>query len=611
MVLDLLALVDPLMGSPLLYPLLAGLSSLDGVVPMIPSEAAVLTAGVFAHAGTPSLLLVVVATALGVFVGDHLAYGLGRSVVGSRLIGRSRRVRRAVDAAGRHLDRRAGLLIVTSRFLPGGRVTMNAACGTVRLPLSRFSPASAIAALAWAAYTAGLGYLGGAAFVANPLLGLAVGLGLSFVFGGVAELIRRRAARPEAAPPRDEGSGPGRLSGEGTPVFPQTSVAPVPADANCYAREVRMKRVLRSLATATAAVAMMAVPAAAAAGPREPASAGLQRRLDAVIAAGAVGALAEVRDGHGGWRGAGGVAELGTTRSVPVDGRFRVGSITKTFLATVVLQLAGEGRLRLDDTVEAWLPGAVPAGDRITVRHLLNHTSGLYDVLRTLPLPPTPRFLDNRWRAWTPAELVARAVADPPTFEPPGSAFAYSNTNYVLLGQIVERVTGRSYGTEIEHRVIRPLRLRDTSVPGTSTRIPGPRPRGYVPIERNGEVNLVDYTEMNPSVFGAAGEMISTTEDLNRFFAALLGGRLLPAHLLDEMRTPGIEGGRRYGLGLAWYDTSCGVRVYGNDGDALAYQSWSYSTVDRRRQVTVALTPGLNRDLDDAVDAFLDKAVCG
>jgi membrane-associated protein len=200
MVLDLMALVDPLMTSPLLYPLLAGLGSMDGVLPMIPSEAAVLAAGVFAHTGTPSLWLVVVATAPGVFIGDHLAYGLSRSVLGPRLIRRSKRVSRAVATAGRHLDRRSGLLIVTSRFLPGGRVTMNAACGTARLPLSRFSPASAIAALAWTAYTAGLGYLGGAAFVENPLLGLAVGLGLSFGFGGIVELIRRRATRRNVRP---------------------------------------------------------------------------------------------------------------------------------------------------------------------------------------------------------------------------------------------------------------------------------------------------------------------------------------------------------------------------------------------------------------------------
>ncbi|MBM0204633.1 beta-lactamase family protein [Micromonospora sp. STR1s_5] len=179
------------------------------------------------------------------------------------------------------------------------------------------------------------------------------------------------------------------------------------------------------------------------------------------------------------------------------------------------------------------------------------------------------------------------------------------------LGQIVEKATGQSYGEEIKHRVVKPLRLRDTSVPGTSSRITGPHPHGYVRIRQNGESSLVDYTKMSPTVMGAGGEMISTTGDLNRFFAALLGGRLLPDHLLKEMKTPGVEGGR-YGLGLAWWrDTSCGIRVYGNDGDALAYQSWSYLTDDRRRQVTIALTPDFSGDPDDAVDAFLNKALCG
>jgi D-alanyl-D-alanine carboxypeptidase len=235
----------------------------------------------------------------------------------------------------------------------------------------------------------------------------------------------------------------------------------------------------------------------------------------------------------------------------------------------------------------------------------------LYDYLRTLQLPPRPEFLDNRWRTWTSTELVARAVAHPATFEP-GAGFAYSNTNYALLGQIVEQVTGRPYGKEVDRRIIRPLRLRGTSMPGTSPRIPGPHPRGYVPIERTGEPRrLVDYTTTNPSVLGAGGELISTTQDLNQFVAALLGGRLLSRHLLDDMRTAGF-GNSRYGLGLAWWqDTSCGVRVYGNDGDALTYQSWTYATEDNSRHVTIALTPGHDSDPEQAVDAFLDRALCG
>lgn len=370
-----------------------------------------------------------------------------------------------------------------------------------------------------------------------------------------------------------------------------------------------MKRVRRVLVAATTALAVVAASSAATAAPAEADRVGLQSRLDGVVAGYAVGALVEVRDEHGVWRGTSGAAELGTTEALSDRGRFRVGSIMKTFVATVVLQLVGEGRLRLDDTVEAWLPGLVPDGHRVTVRQLLNHTSGLYDVRRTFPMPPSPEFLDNRWRTWTAAELVQRAVVNPPTFEPPGSAYGYSNTGYLLLGQILEKVTGGLYGEEIERRIIGPLGLGDTSLPGTSPRIPGPHPHGYVPTLRDGEMQLVDYTEMNPSVLGAAGEMISTTTDLNQFFAALLSGQLLPGHLLDEMRTPGGED-KMYGLGLAWQDTPCGVRVYGNDGDALAYQSWSFSTEDLRRQVTVALTPDFRGDPDDAVEAFLNTAFC-
>jgi D-alanyl-D-alanine carboxypeptidase len=345
--------------------------------------------------------------------------------------------------------------------------------------------------------------------------------------------------------------------------------------------------------TALVTAAVVAVPGVAVASP--PSDHGLK---DVV----AIGKLAEVRDGQRVWRGSSGVAELGTTRPVPVNGRFRAGSVTKTFVATVVLQLVGEGRLRLDDSVEKWLPGVVPDGQHISVRQLLNHTSGLYDFVRTIPFPPSQAFFDNRWRTWTTEEEIAQALANPSS--KPGVQFSYSNTNYLLLAEIIQKITGHTYAEEIQRRLIHPLHLSGTSMPGTSVSIPGPHLHGYVPSDHG----LVDFTLWNPTVLGAAGELISTTHDLNTFFQALLGGHLLKPWLLAEMKKPGVDGAT-YGLGLAWFDTSCG-RVYGNDGDALAYQAYSYSTEDTHHQATIAVTPNQQTNPDPSVQAFLENAIC-
>ncbi|MDP9794909.1 membrane protein DedA with SNARE-associated domain [Catenuloplanes nepalensis] len=216
---DLIGLISPVMTGPLLYPVLIALGALDGIVPIIPSEAVLITAGLFSRTGTPLLLLVVLASAAGVMLGDHLVYALSRSTFGPRLLGRFPRVSAAVDAGGRQLERRAGRVIVISRFVPGGRVTTNIACGTTRLPLSRFTPASAIAALAWAAYHGGLGVLGGAAFIQNPLFGLLLCLAVSCLAGGAVPLARRLLTR--------RATRPGPRAGSEAPVVVRTGGAPI------------------------------------------------------------------------------------------------------------------------------------------------------------------------------------------------------------------------------------------------------------------------------------------------------------------------------------------------------------------------------------------------
>lgn len=376
-----------------------------------------------------------------------------------------------------------------------------------------------------------------------------------------------------------------------------------------------MTRMGTTLAAIVAGTALLTTPAMAAPprddGPGARSEQGaqqddLQRELDAVVAAGATSATAEVSSPGRRVRASSGTVVAGTDRPVPANARFRTGSETKAFLATVVLQLVAEHRLNLDDTVERRLPGVVPDGNRITIRQLLNHTSGLYEVLRTLPSPRSEEFLELRWRTWTTAELVARATAHPLDFDP-GKKAVYTNTNYLVLGMIVERLTGHSYGDEIERRIIRPLHLTGTSMPGTDPFIHGPHAHGYLTLERDGKPELVDITAVNPSIMNAAGELVSTTRDLNRFFAALLGGRLLPDHLLREMKTPALDS--KYGLGIIQFSPKCGGTAWGKDGDAPGYSAWTFQSPKGDRLVTVSVTWGMG-DTDDAVDALLDAELC-
>jgi D-alanyl-D-alanine carboxypeptidase len=314
----------------------------------------------------------------------------------------------------------------------------------------------------------------------------------------------------------------------------------------------------------------------------------LRRLLDPVVAAGAPGAAARVRDEHRVTQAVSGVADLRSGRRMRPGLNYRVGSLTKPFVATVVLQLVAEGRLSLQDTVERWLPGILPYGDQVTIRQLLNHTSGIPDnvieplvILYTLP--------GGRARAWTPRELVA-LIADQPLMFPPGTAFAYSNTDYVLAGMIVETATGKTLGQEVTRRIIRPLRLHDTFFPVNRPDIPGPNPRGYS-LPFNQETGpLLDFTVYNPSFAWGAGNLISDLADLERFFRALLGGRLLPPRLLAAMTTPvdTPQPGLGYGLGLVVLQTPSG-RLIGHDGAIPGFLNIVWNTEDGRRQLGVMI----------------------
>ncbi|MGV9304209.1 serine hydrolase domain-containing protein [Nonomuraea sp. NPDC003727] len=342
------------------------------------------------------------------------------------------------------------------------------------------------------------------------------------------------------------------------------------------------------LATVLIAGGVLTAPATAAS--PVPDHAGVQRALDNAVAhGGAPGIVAEVRDRRGRWFGSAGVADTRTGRKRQPHERFRIGSTTKAFTATVVLRLVAEGRLSLDDTVEQWLPGLVAGngydGREITVRQLLNHTSGISNYgndAKFFAKGVGAAWFEHRYDTYTPEQLVEIGLATPPRFKP-GTSFLYSNTNYFLAAMIVERATGRTFAQELTRTVIRPLRLTGTSLPGTDPKIRGPHPTHYSTLfSSDPKPEIHDATEMNQSFAWAAGGIISTTGDLQRFFGELLGGRLLPAAQQQEMFTTVETKGpvpwipdTRYGLGVFSQRLPCGVTVWGNAG--ATYGSWTYA----------------------------------
>ncbi|CAL9548207.1 serine hydrolase domain-containing protein [Streptomyces levis] len=265
---------------------------------------------------------------------------------------------------------------------------------------------------------------------------------------------------------------------------------------------------------------------------------------------------------------------------------FRAGSITKTFIATVVLQLAAEDRLSLSDTVERHLPGLVRGagndGRALTLRSLLTHTSGLYDFTAATD-GTTPV---------TPDQAVRIALTHPPAER---GRFSYSNTNYVLLGMVVEQVTGDSYAAETERRIITPLGLTGTSFPGSRSSLPSPHGRSYA-------ADGTDVTALDPRAAGAAGEMVTTLADLDRFYAALLGGRLLPPRRLREMLDTRAAHGA-YGMGLFPEKLPCGTTVWGHNGHISGSYVRSAATVDGRRVLTLRV------NTDAIADPGLEPAV--
>ncbi|MFI5908236.1 serine hydrolase domain-containing protein [Dactylosporangium sp. NPDC051541] len=374
----------------------------------------------------------------------------------------------------------------------------------------------------------------------------------------------------------------------------------------------KLKRVtLTAGAAVVTAAAVLSAPTAFADARLQP--------LDRLVAEdGFPGALASVRGTDGKVRDyTAGAGDIRTHRPVPKNGQVRIGSNTKTFTAVVLLQLAGEGKVDLHETVEHYLPGIVRGngndGSKITVHQLLQQTSGLPDYDDVFFTKPE----DLAGLAHTyfdPRRLVDAAMTKPPSFAP-GSRWEYSNTNYVLAGLIAERVTSRPIGEEITKRIIEPLRLRDTYWPGVGEqRIRGTHAQGYVAVAPGAP--WVDVTEMDPSLGWSAGQLVSTPSDLRAFFEALIGGRLLkPAQqqaMLATVPAPGFEptDGWEYGLGVARHALTCGGYAWGHGGDIQGFETRNLVTTDGRSAVVaVTALPTSERMVNDVVQA-VDAALC-
>ncbi|MFF8574204.1 serine hydrolase domain-containing protein [Streptomyces sp. NPDC015408] len=331
--------------------------------------------------------------------------------------------------------------------------------------------------------------------------------------------------------------------------------------------------------------------------PLDPAA--LQAVIDDRAAPPSTAAQLRVGGTAGHWRGTSGLADLGSRRPVRAGDRVRIGSVTKVFVATVVLQLVAERRLALDTPVRRILPGLLP--DRygaITVAHLLNHTSGLPDHVG-IPEPATAEeVFRHRFDHWTPREWVATATRGPLKFAP-GTRQEYRGINYVLAALIIDRLTGRPYGEAVVARVLRPLGLTRTTVPGDDPRIRGRHVHGYL---RTADGRLRDITEYDQSSARGEGDMISTVDDVDRLLTALFSGELLPPRLLrpmftlppDEVRM--LDGSpARYSTGLQQAAVN-GVVLWGKTGETYGFKNAAFSTRDQSRRFVLAYHPTTVRD---------------
>ena len=384
---------------------------------------------------------------------------------------------------------------------------------------------------------------------------------------------------------------------------------------------ISRRRFLKQTAMATAVASVPYLAARSAAFGKEQAKsadAALDRALKDLVAmeGGPPGVIAVVQRGQHRKVHTFGVRNIKSGLPIRVDDRMRIASVAKAFSGAVALSLVSEGKLSLHDTIGKWLRELLPeAWWEVTLRQLLNHTSGIFNYFDDEAF--TQSLLAHPLQAHTPHELVAVATAHPPVFAP-GTSWSYSNTNYIVIGLILERVTHRSVSSLLRQRIIRPLRLHDTMYPTRSPNIPGYHAHGYLPPTLSdlfpppwgGQNRYVDISRFSPTVTGAEGALISNPDDLRRFYRALLSGQLLRPAQLAKMKTMvELDPGFGYGLGLATTETPCG-RIWGHNGSVPGYTTIAWNDESGRRGMVVGLPTEQDEAIAAAFDTVLATAAC-
>ncbi|MDA0567160.1 beta-lactamase family protein [Streptomonospora sp. S1-112] len=334
----------------------------------------------------------------------------------------------------------------------------------------------------------------------------------------------------------------------------------------------------------------------------------LQQALNRVVRQGSSGAVAElaVVDEHGRdtWNGVAGVADRATGAPVDPQAHFRVASLSKPFVAATLLHLVEQGRADLDDTVEELLPGVLDGGEHITLRMLLSHTSGIFSYNRAMP-----DVREDPHRRWRPRELVEIANRRGPVFAP-GTDVAYSNTNYVLVAMVIEEITGRPYTEAVDRAILTPLGLTETSIP-TDSEVPGPAMHAYLAAAPAPGLapEPADITHFNPTRWYGTAQVVSTVSDVNRFWEALLGGRVLGRPMLAEMLEVQAvtDDGYGFALGPRAYTLTCGLDVWMHSGNIPGYRTWTVHGGGRHLTLFQAR---YTEDPDPPAWAMIETALC-